>query len=580
MIRNTLLSTLALSATAIAGDAYEKAVPADVWGFLECDDVEQTIADFKASDLGRCLMDPSMDAVREDFWKTFSEMRSKIAQDAGADPFAMLEKIEGGAALVFFDSAASDPDFFKQRVSIPRIGFLLGGGDHAGELAQQFSDLLKKEIDEGKGSQETREIEGVSVTIVTEKAKSENDKPAELAYAVVGSTFVLTVQPQKDGDRDEIEQLIQGLSGKLENPLSKKADFEASLGANPSGSGLRAYVDLGTIVREGLESEKNVSDSEMARKLGVDKIGRAAMRGKVDSKTSEYSIEVRIEGETPIGTILSKFFPAGPMNLLSRLSSDVERGSTVHLDIGAGFEALLSEMEKIDPETAKTMQSELDSMSTDKFNLRRDVLDPLGNEIAIAYSKVKDETEALPGTEEDPHSVAVAIKIDDGKTIETALDAYIQENGLAAIRERSEFDGKILWTLPASILPVKLHYTIQPDLMVISASSELLKDILRRGGESKLPSLATDPAFASTLAALGKGPFSVIYATDAADSLKANFGLLALFMMGLGKRDSAMSIEQLDKEKLASFTSGRDAVVTRISTDGIFVHSLHRGEKK
>ncbi len=584
MIPSILLSFVLCGAADDAGKGYAGAVPGDLWAFVGCDDVRRTIDDWKKSDVGRFFMDASMEGARAELARQFDQMRSMITLQAGSDPIAIFEMVEGPAALVVFDGAAADPEFFTQSISIPRIGFLLGAGERAQEMSDRFAELLAKEIEEGRGVRETRDVDGVSVTVVSEKKSPEQGAGGELAYAVVGSTFVVTVQPQREGDRDEIDRLVKGLAGSLEGTLADDEDYQASLAArNPDGGGFRAYVDIGTIYREALEAGANGSfipekAVEVARKLGIDKLGRFALRAQVDATATDYGGELRLEGETLIGSILEQTFPAGEHRFVNLFAKDVVQAVALHLDIAAGLEAFVTALDDIDPEAATQVRTSIDQATTATFDLRRDLLAPLGDEIAFASARVKNDMEAFPGTEDDPQNYVALIEVDDGRTIETTIDTLVNEQGLDAARERREFDGKIIWSVPTPI-GLRLSYSIQPDFVVLSPSAELIEDVLRRSGQHELPTLASDESFAETLAALGKGPHSVVVVGDAASDLATTSSLLTNLVGTLAGPGAASSIDKIDAAQASKFTSGRMVTVGRLGTEGLSGRGLHRSQK-
>lgn len=580
-----LLLCASLPGSALAG-GLESAVPADAWAFFGCDDVEKTRADFEAGSLGRLLRDPSMDSMRAALLSGIDRFRATATEQAGADPIEILEWIEGGAAVVVFDCATPDPNFFSGFSPIPRIGFLLEGGANANAIASRVRELIRPEIEAGRGVVGARQFGDVEVTVVTEAPSPEEaiaQPSAQLSYCVVGGTFLLTIQPDVEGDREEIDSLIAGVKGELEAPLAKAQDYRSSLAASaPDDSGLRAWFDAGRVVRQALDAmsaeadEIDPSSTAIARSLGVDRLGAFAARWRTDASGSQGAFELPLVPGTPLGRILNKFFPAGTFVTTSKLPAEGSLCGAFHLDLASGIEAVLAFLDEAQPEAAEQARMTLEFMSTPEFDPRRDVLAPLGDEIGFVYARIDDELAALPGTEDDPSSVALLVELDDSETLAKTIEGFVAGQGLAAVAETGEVEGR-KWTSIPTPLGLKVWYSVLPDLLVIAASEELMVDVLRRVGEHQLSSLATDESFVRALAAEGEGPWTLVSASDAASGLVSQFETLVGAFEAAGLEPGMTS---LDADTARKFTSGRALSISRVGDEGFFLSHSHREPTK
>lgn len=566
---------------------YETAVPADAWAFFGCDDVKKTKADFEASGFGRMIFDPSMEAARQEFQNALQGFRASMTETAGADPLEILEWVDGAAGLVVFDCASADPTFFVAGNSVPRFGLLLGGGERAPTIEARVRELIDPEIKAGRGSIETRDVDGVAVTVVREVKQADDldqDANGEIAYCIVDGTFVMTLQPEMEGDADEIDDLIRGLKGSLEETLAETTTYTESLAASGSeGSGLRAFVDVGRIVRQAMASASDSASPEdaasiaMARALGVEQFGALGGRLIQDASGWDASLQVRIDGDTALGSILERLFPAGALHSLGRITASAARAGAGHLDIAAGLDAILAFLDEANPEAASEARMGLAMASTPDFDLRRDLLDPLGDEIGYVYSSVSDDLEAFPGTEDDPKNFALLIELDGADVFEPMLERLIEEQGLAAVREKSDFEGRMVSTVPTPF-GLKVHFSILADMLVLSGSEELLKDVLRRVGQHELPTLATDASFASNLEEAGAGPWTSVSATDVAEDLASNLSMLSEALSAAGM--NAGTIPSIDRDAAAKFVNGRALSVVQVGSDGFLLRSLYRAPQR
>lgn len=566
---------------------YETATPANAWAFFGCDDVKKTRADFEASGFGRMIFDPSMEAARQEVQKALEGFRANMTETAGADPLEILEWVDGAAGLVVFDCASADPTFFVTGASMPRVGLMLGGGERAPTIEARVRELLDPEIKAGRGSMETRDVEGVSVTVVREIKQADDlgqDPNGEIAFCVVDGTFVLTLQPEMEGDPEEIDDLIRGLKGSLEATLAESSTYTESLAATgPDGSGVRAFVDVGRIVRQALASLADSASPDdgasitIARALGVEQFGALGARMVQDASGWDGSLQVRLEGDTALGSILARMFPAGALHTLGRITPAAARAGSGHLDLAAGLDAILAFLDEANPEAASEARMGLAMASTPDFDLRRDLLDPLGDEIGFVYSSVSDDLEALPGTEDDPKNFALLIELDGADVFEPMLERLIEEQGMAAVREKSDFEGRMVSTVPTPF-GVKVHFSFLADMLVLSGSEELLKDVLRRVGQHELPTLATDASFASNLEEAGPGPWTSVSATDVADDLASNISMLSEALGAAGLNSG--TIPSIDRDAAAKFVSGRALSVVQLGSDGVLLRTLYRAPQR
>jgi hypothetical protein len=564
------------------GGGFERAVPAGVWAFVGCDDVTATLSELKASALGRLWFDAAMDGARGEVANMISGMRSEIAGKSAADPIELLDWVTGAAALVVFDHAAADPDFYAQGASVPRIGFLLGCGENAPKFVTRLNELLAPEVTAGRAALSTRQFAGTEVTVLREvKADDPNviATPAgELAYAIAGDTVVLTIQPVLDGDKDEIDALLAGLAGDGKGSLASAPDYSASMAAQgPAGTGVRGYLDLGTIVRGFLASPaannpNDPSSLQIATALGIDKLGRVSGRFVTGSAGTSGSLEMRIEGQTALGGILEKFFPTGELRSLARFTPDVTRAIAARVDLEAGIAALLAFLDEAAPDAAAQARFGMMMVSSESFDLQNDLLGPLGDEIGFAMGPVEDEMEALPGTEDDPASGVLFIDLADATKISAVLERFVEEQGLAAVRERSEFEGNVVTSVPTP-LGLRAHYAILSDALVISPSLELLRENLRRAGEHELPTLATAPSFTAARGAIGDGMFTSLAGSLAAADVisQLEFAFDAFGLIG------GVPVEADDAGKYAP---GMGVTGVRVGAAGILMQHRYIAPKR
>ncbi len=626
-IRATVLGIL-LTATGVArGDGFERIAPANAWFFAGCDDVKAFLESAKQSEFAAMLLDPALEKARAQFQAVIDKANAESIAETGVDSVALFGMFEGPAAVVTYDPTARDPALRFSDFDLPPTAVLLGAGDRAAEVVAKFEEFSAKDIASGASLRETREVEGVTLTVLTDKPDA--DSPVIVSFGAVGGTVFFMV-----GDVEattaftaEVDGLVHALLAGADAPLSESPAWRASVAA-AERNGVRLFANVGAIMKamlaeadaapepaadqagasdldeemeddfddedegggidgddEGmddedmdeldeLEDDLDDSDSPMTkdeaaqiRAMGLDRIGRLAIFLTIGEAGTEVDGELTLEGDTAIGTFLGKLCPTGPFRLHGNAPPTVHNATLTHLDLLAGFDALGDLLTAIDPESAAEFRAGIESAKADGFDIRASILEPLGDEFAFLLSPVTDDMQALPGTEDDPQNITVIVELDGAPALEATIDKFMDEQGLMSVRRKEEFAGTMLYTVPTP-LGLEVNYSILPDRLIVSPSRELVLDALRRSGQHELPTLASDPAIAEGLEAIGATNPTILFMVNAAKNARTfldgvNEGLL------MSNPELAAEMPDVSVEDLSRHITGFVLSSTEMGPSGI-----------
>jgi hypothetical protein len=134
-----------------------------------------------------------------------------------------------------------------------------------------------------------------------------------------------------------------------------------------------------------------------------------------------------------------------------------------------------------------------------------------------------------------------------------------------------------VWSIPTPI-GVKISYAILPDLLVASASLELLHDALRRTGQHDLKTIANDAVVQGALSEIGDGPFVALTVSDA--PFGAHNSIESLREVGpfLFGRENAPPIPEVDIELVRKYVKGRHVMASRLDRQGLYIRIVQRAE--
>lgn len=534
---------------AARAEGLEAVVPAGAPIFVGVDDVRELRASFAASPWAELLADPAMADLRDAFARTGRNVLDALASRLDVDPIDLLAMVEGPAAFTVLDidEPAGAPGAQRGVYCV-----MLDCGERAEEFLDAWDGLVELAEEDADLVRSFEEEDGIGMDVVTGGDR-------ELRYGVVESTVLLLVGHRESPLRARFLDLADGLAGEGPEPLAESAVFRDSPAAH-AGASLRAFGDVGGFVRALLDAPG--ADEQMVatlrETLGLDGFGAfgLALEEREDGGSAHASLRF---GEGLVADVAGDAFDAGAHELLALMPADVHQSWSLRIDPVGAFDALVAAILRSQPDARESVGEILASFEAEyDFDLRDDVVASLGGEVAFcSYSAEPGETD--PAASFD---FCLLAALEDGTSLRTFIDAFVRAQGLHVAREREEFLGYELWHVPFPIGP-PIGYAVLDDLLVLSFSEDLMRDVLRRKSGAELPTLGGREDVADAQARLsGRSTFvNVLDGATLARSYIAGLQLLVA-QSGLTIDLPTGRVDVLDPE-LTTATVPDDAVFRR-----------------
>lgn len=569
----------------VAQAGYEDVLPSETLAFVGVDDVGALRESFEQTSWGRFLNDAAFESLRSWMDEQIGELAAQAEAETGTNPFDLVDLVEGPAAAFLLDIA--DPNrTMEDGQDVPvAFGMMLGTGQNGEAFLDAFAALWVTESESGNVLIGSEEIAGVEVTLITD-ADADATNQMEMRYGVKDDTFIMTMISAELADRAFFDTICAGLDDLVDETLSNTDRYQASLAGDAEG-GITAFANVGEIVNRAVSGSDrrgrlSSEDKAIFDVFGFDELGAAALHVAFSDAGSWLDAEFTWEGQGFLGQALSRVFGAGELVTPGYVPAETLSSGALRMNLAALIDVGLEIAREIAPDEAAEAEAMMEMMfQQEGFNVRDDIIDNLAGEIGFFQARVEDELDAMPGTEEDPMSIAVLLPMKDGARLETAVDRFLRDSGLHATRKRDEFQGVALFTVPLPLLGSGLHYAIVSDLFAVSLSREMLEDTLRRHGGADVPSLIDSDGWAEATALLDGQPASSVSFQDAAESVK---GLLAAFHAVVSGEIPGVSVggtparnpapfDLPDPELAHQYFEGTSVTVLRVDAGGIRITS-------
>jgi len=595
--------------SSVCAQDFESLAPAETWLFFACDDWRSLVAAAKQSEFARLMDDPGLADFAAAIAARFDSQMLSMEQKERDDLAAIGELLTGPACLFFLDPVLNDPTFEGSFAEAAPLALIVSGGERNAELFAKLEEIFTEPTADGSVSttRESRDVDGVPVLVLHDDDGAGEVRSTSLAEVNDKVVIVSALQSGAKVATAYFDDMVRAMSVEGE----AGADGRASLATNPnftesiaarSQSGLRVYLDATQLMREVVaQAEKEIAEAEKpsetdqkqrarARRasestqrltavqaLGLDRLARFALCGSLDGDGLRVEAEAIARSEIPVFEALSRMCPTAPFELPANCPSGAMNVFLAHFDPTEALLAFSDLAASIDPQAKAALDDALEQATASGFDMRKELFEPLGDEFAMIRATVSDE-QAMPGTEDDPTSAALVIELDDVAAIEGLVDRFVSGQGLAAVRRKEEFEGRVLYTLPTPF-GLEATYCFTGNRLVASLSSELARDVLRRIGEHDLPTLATDEHYSRALSAVGADTQSMAFVADAA---RIVFALVE----GMAASAAADSIDgtsqqsQVDIDLVRKYVSGYSLLALAFQNDRVVLRMQIGGAGK
>ena len=565
--------TLIVTATSRAG--LEEVLPEECLIFVGVNDLEQFKTGFEKTAWGRFLSDPEMTSMRELFQQKVTELGAEAEEEAGANPFDLVEMTSGSAAMFLLDlGLPADP----AGAPTMSMGVMVGVGERGDDFLTLVDELFEKSVTEGLTVRESEEEGDITVTVMRD-AEEQEGSGHEIRYAVTNQTFVLLIESEELLEKGYFGGLLDGLTGETENPLEAAEGYANSLAAGV-GDGLQFFADLRRLVAQGIAASKASGEMDeqmetIADALAFGDLGYFSASLQLGEEGTAMDFGLDWAGQGYLLEVLQSLLVTGSLETSRLMPNKPLSANMFFIDLLAGLDAGFAAAREIAPEQAKMAQDQMEmGFQQDGFHVRTDLLANLAGEIGFFTARIEDELDAMPGTEEDPQSFCSLISLKDGSKVESVIESILRTTGMHAARKREEFQGHALYSLPIPVLGSKARYTILDNMLVFSPSAELIQDVLRRKAQSDLPTLADNESFSAIFESVPDGQVTAAGYNDAAASVKALLQGLQmiinegdLFDLGLG--DEGLNLELPSPDLADKYFEASSVSVFKVSENGV-----------
>ncbi len=578
------LVVLAPAPAATAG--FETVVPGETLAYVGIDDLGALKKSFEKTAWGKFFGDPAFDSMKTYLGDELASIGAKAAESTGTNPFDLLDLVDGPAAICLIDVA--DPELTKAGADYApfAVALVLGTGEHGEEFLTKFDALWEEGVKSGEAIRSAEEVGDVEATIIR-SADADSGPPIQLSYGVSGSTFVATLLTEELVNRAYFAQIVDGLNGEAEQSLADSDGYAASIVGDATG-GVKVYFDVRTflgrvIAAADAEGEFDENAKAFIENLGIDALKTLACTIGFPGGRMTSDFELSWSGQGHLTNILTTLLTTGPFVTPKLVPAEAIQMQAWHMDVAPTIDAVLALTRDVSPDDAAEAEAMMQMFfEQSDFNVRTDLIENLAGEFGFFTARVEDEAESLPGQEEDPQNFAAMITLKDGTKFEGALDSLVRAQGLHASRKREEFQGVNVFVVPLPFLFVNLHYAVLNDMLVVSLSGELLKDVLRRRGDSDLPSLAEKESYAQRVEELADGDLTSVSYQETADPARTLIQFLRAFAYGEPPPGLPVMIQPPrgepkfavpDVELADKYFKGAAVTVSRVGDAGLLMRS-------
>ena len=458
-----------------AAGSDEKALPASTIAYLKVDNAAKLRQAFKASQIGRMIADPGMDALKKDLRAKMEEQGKKVKETLGVSNDELLTIPQGPITLAIVGREAADG---KSAV------VMLATAD-AGENADKMADVMARASKEaeGKGAKvATETFKGIKLTIIR---KDENDKEP-LVWARAGSVFHVA------SDVDALKDRISNASGRAEC-LASNETYQAVLKGVGADSHAVLFVDASQAIKLAIAANPGGNAAQMEAQLQLTGInGFKGMGASFSFDKGDYDqvAKVFFYSPGPAQGILKIFsMPAIDLKPQAWVPASVLSYQSFSWDLDGAWKAI-AELADQNGLGGFIDQAQRGIGPNGDFDFKKDLFGPLGNRIT-AISDLKK-----PITDKSQRAL-FAVALDDEKTFQSTFNKVLTLTGSAP--KKRDFQGTTIYDFEIPALPAGAQMNITGPICVaiakgnlfISTEPTLLEQILRSGA----PALADNADF-------------------------------------------------------------------------------------
>jgi len=414
-----------------------KIVPPETIVLININDFTQLTNQFKKTNLYKLTQDPTMTEFINNFEANCKELMqqseneiTKLIVDANTLPTGRI------ALALVLNRQTTD-------ANQPPLLLITQWGDQISKIKELINKLAESAVEDGAH----RSIEHYrSVTIETLKSSTKDSWPLSYCFfddCLIGSS-----------DVDTLKFVIAHIEGVASPTLANDTDYITTMKAVGPYNDVSIYINTKQIIKMALAEDTTGETQTVINNLGFNNVSSIAYSiGLARRPNSSFSGKafIKIEGEKK-GICKMLDFESDILEIARFIPASTHSVIFLNLSIKRIYEELYNILYNIDPATAAVMQVPILPPGPEGepgMELKRDIIDYLGNQIIIAQSTQKPFTLGSPTVE-----TLVALAVNNRQAIEKSLSRWHNKMILRHNPDaKRELLGHTIYLLTPSALP-------------------------------------------------------------------------------------------------------------------------------
>ena len=520
LVSRALFSFGALLAAARAQTGFQQVLPPETLVFVGLDDAGDYRASLAASPLGQLWDDPACADLRQLVTEQLGLLSDESEMALGVDVLRLPALLEGPVAVALIDlrlvPGAHDP--------AAAFCVLADVGPNGAECRKVLDGLAEHVLSSQTGIVRSTERLGDTEFASFSDTHVDEQSGSRVRYGLAGSVAIVLVETGGITS-DHLPEIVNGLKAPPSRSLAVQPAFSASL-AGASGQNLRVFADIGRIIESFHPAPRPDSAGSLVLDreektlvlLGVRDLGVLSLRAHCSPQGSYGALKLDWPGNGQIPRMLRNFFQPGDFPRLRYAPANARGVDALRVDLAGLFDAVLKTINESGASPADVTKGLQEVEEFLGFNPRDDLLELFDGEFVFVTGQIVED-HSMPGLA-DALSVAMIAGLRDAPQFATFIEDLVHRRGLHVTQETEEYEGVTIYCQNLYPLPMPICYAILDDMLVLSGSPAMVRQIVHQRNTPDAPTLVELPAYRQAVAALRPG-YGLIGYSDAASDVKS-----------------------------------------------------------
>jgi hypothetical protein len=407
----------------------DKLIPPETVLLIEVDDFSRLKGQFEKTNFFKLYKDPSMAAFVEDFKSKLSEKVRKLNNKIAEATVNVGVLPEGRVAIAWvLDEKTKEKEE-------PSSLFIVQWGQMAAKIEEAVEEQVKKAVEDG-AHKKIEDYRGITiVTIIKELPPKKVPDLGSYNPEGTNSPAMKTVQPPPEkmhycfaddnlvasDNIDVLKFVIAHIKGATGATLADDSDYAATTRAVGPYHDIDFYVNIKQIIRTALAQDATSKTKTTISNLGLDNVtslGCSIGISREPGGSCSGKALLRIAGRKKGLCKMLDFEPAVPRPP-QFVPSSACSAIFLNLNLGKAYDELANILKSFSAQAATVMFMPLLPPSPEGeggLELKRDIIDHLGSQVAIAQSVNKPVSATLPSVE-----TVFALAVNNRKALEKSL---------------------------------------------------------------------------------------------------------------------------------------------------------------